>query len=1502
MRPHPSTDFNAMIQPLLRHLSRVSFCLLTALLWCGSSLSSNAAATLGIMHEAPMFVASGTNVELSVRISVSVENVPAMVIWVKLPDHGSSSLVYPTAVHPAAPYPGQNDEPTFVSATSSGQFTASEIVVLGTTIPARSVYWTTAAVSKGSAFVLRTTMRAKVGTLQDTQFKTTAFAAASNAASVQSAESTITVSGTSTATLNHRLKAGIIPIAAQNYTQPGTDNTLEFQLTNPATLGNSTLYQTSIYEDLSALTPFIDDGGDGLDSSDFADITSGGTFLANFIPPLGGTARPAIVWSIPSLAPGDTAQGSFRFHFRNDATLPPDATQYTRTVIAESAQFSRQTGSDIVKFPLTETPIITTALGERIRGAASLSSGQDHPLLSLGNNETFQVLLQVTNGSAIRLDDCVVFFKIPTAAVFVSAMLPALANGSIFYATTTDPQFTSTNPPLIDPSRAPNDLDFEDGTIWQNLNNSPPANPQSVTWLAFHIPRLSSPFFPSGPPSSAEPEITLQAALQDPCTNQTIASTSLVRVYRKTLLNHQTVDAGPVEIGSETELTAVLSIKPTISGSPEFAPISPRANIEFEFNLPLSNSDATYSADLTASQLRLQWPAIMLNGAPTFLELVETSPATIIAGDPATGDVTIDFGALAKGANRTFTARFKAPASGMSNASNFQATATLTWADACLPNSFTASKTTILSENPYLTGVLEPIAAHTPPGGLIDCAATVSNLGPAFATGTFAIVPIPPKTVFTKAMHPTNGSPILFSNANYPAMSNFSYPVRSRTFVLANFTVGTPSDNGTPGDPTDDFWTSPFGETTTTVAFSMDDLALNLFPAPSGSRTIRWQFRNDEDPGPVQVNSPLETVIKANFGIFSNELLTAIANEQATIIRNTPSPEFLVFDGPNDNSPALTDGQLSSINFGTVFIGEACARTFTVKNTGTENLTFSSITFPSGFSEVGSPLAGTLIAPGATAQIEVALNVNAAANFSGSMRFYRFTGDTNPFDFPITGIVKALPAPNFEIVALATQITPASLNQFPGEIEFTMSVRNKDDAGLAPSSTASISWPYINVNGNYQAAELLSISPSTITSDFREFGSIAVDFGALSPGESKTLTTRFRIPRGTTPQSFTVSAAVTTSTPAGHSTASDSATADLVGSPAVLVTLPALPAKTRAGSDINFTVRFQESGDASLDVLAVLIPVPAHIVVDRAYGSASKNGIYFSDQPAPPLNATPITIRDYFYSSVSAGEPNDAGTPDDPSDDYWLSPFGETTKAIVYYIGETLTSPSGIAELRWKGRNDDDSGPASQPSPTGTVISSQAVLLTDSSSPVSFLSNSITTTIGRSPVWNGYRVTINQNVPATVALAKLLARASDPDGDTITLALSSATSSEGGTLEFDANGLTYTPPIDFTGADELDLILSDGDFPVPARITLQVIPAGNLGVASANLVSFKFIGGQAIGVFAGIPDRSYLVQRSTDLIHWDPLATIQADSTGIIRFTDTSPPLPNAFYRTSRLP
>ena len=69
--------------------------------------------------------------------------------------------------------------------------------------------------------------------------------------------------------------------------------------------------------------------------------------------------------------------------------------------------------------------------------------------------------------------------------------------------------------------------------------------------------------------------------------------------------------------------------------------------------------------------------------------------------------------------------------------------------------------------------------------------------------------------------------------------------------------------------------------------------------------------------------------------------------------------------------------------------------------------------------------------------------------------------------------------------------------------------------------------------------------------------------------------------------------------------------------------------------------------------------------------------------------------------------------------------------------------------------------------------------------------------------------------------------------------------------------------------------------------------------ANANPPKLATLPGGKMGLsFQGIPGRSYIIQRSIGgLDDWQTLATVTADATGRISFTDENPPPGSAFYR-----
>jgi hypothetical protein len=163
------------------------------------------------------------------------------------------------------------------------------------------------------------------------------------------------------------------------------------------------------------------------------------------------------------------------------------------------------------------------------------------------------------------------------------------------------------------------------------------------------------------------------------------------------------------------------------------------------------------------------------------------------------------------------------------------------------------------------------------------------------------------------------------------------------------------------------------------------------------------------------------------------------------------------------------------------------------------------------------------------------------------------------------------------------------------------------------------------------------------------------------------------------------------------------------------------------------------------------------------------------------------------------------------------------------------------------------------------------------------------------PVFSGYTATVKTGKTLAIAPAKILARASDPDGGAVTLTRVFGPSAQGGTVSLTGT-LNYTPDPSFTGTDSFDIELT-GSQGGTLRATLVITVTGDAALG-LNQTELNLHDGVADLTFRGIPGRSYTIQRSTNLATWTTIATVTAAADGKIRFTDTAPPQPSGYYRT----
>jgi hypothetical protein len=146
----------------------------------------------------------------------------------------------------------------------------------------------------------------------------------------------------------------------------------------------------------------------------------------------------------------------------------------------------------------------------------------------------------------------------------------------------------------------------------------------------------------------------------------------------------------------------------------------------------------------------------------------------------------------------------------------------------------------------------------------------------------------------------------------------------------------------------------------------------------------------------------------------------------------------------------------------------------------------------------------------------------------------------------------------------------------------------------------------------------------------------------------------------------------------------------------------------------------------------------------------------------------------------------------------------------------------------------------------------------------------------------------------------LLAQASDPEGDAITLTAVAAASAQGGTVSTNFGWVWYTQPAGYTNTDSFTYVISDGTLQTTGTVAVAIINDPN---AAQNIEFSQSLGnGTNLTSFLGIPGRTYSIQYTTNLATaaWQTLGTATANGTGQFQYTDTpGTNLPARIYRST---
>jgi autotransporter-associated beta strand protein len=149
-----------------------------------------------------------------------------------------------------------------------------------------------------------------------------------------------------------------------------------------------------------------------------------------------------------------------------------------------------------------------------------------------------------------------------------------------------------------------------------------------------------------------------------------------------------------------------------------------------------------------------------------------------------------------------------------------------------------------------------------------------------------------------------------------------------------------------------------------------------------------------------------------------------------------------------------------------------------------------------------------------------------------------------------------------------------------------------------------------------------------------------------------------------------------------------------------------------------------------------------------------------------------------------------------------------------------------------------------------------------------------------------------------ITISDLLTNVTDADGDTLTL-VSTGTSTNGIVLtSLGTNYLGYYNPNNVD--DQFSYTVTDGFGGTSSGLVSIVVSNASVGQITGQFTSFT--GGVANLTFHGIPNYSYITERSTNLTDWVDVVTNNAATNGVISVTDSFGDLGNvppisAYYR-----
>jgi len=180
-------------------------------------------------------------------------------------------------------------------------------------------------------------------------------------------------------------------------------------------------------------------------------------------------------------------------------------------------------------------------------------------------------------------------------------------------------------------------------------------------------------------------------------------------------------------------------------------------------------------------------------------------------------------------------------------------------------------------------------------------------------------------------------------------------------------------------------------------------------------------------------------------------------------------------------------------------------------------------------------------------------------------------------------------------------------------------------------------------------------------------------------------------------------------------------------------------------------------------------------------------------------------------------------------------------------------------------------------------------------------------TRNQAPSANNMNVTRAPNSALQIRISDLLTNAFDPDGDATALFSVNALSTNAVSVTSDGTNIYYAATTNNVH-DRVVYAVRDVRAAYRAGDTVRTASAFidiSVGAppAATNVAGIVYSGGVPMLTFTGLPGYTYDVQRTTNLatsIVWTTLWTTNAPTNGVFHFSDPSPPVDSAFYRSAQ--